>query len=413
MKIENFKLEERVLFEAGAVVQAAEAAAADQANNDAAGDGSAAAEMQSDDNQTASNELTPDNLAEMPVPPEMAGSDNADDSADADADGNAAADPESDAGSNAISFLDAPISEAASETSERILVVLNSSVADADSIIAGLGENVEVLKLTAGTDALDSINDYLDAHADTEYSAIHIVSHGNEGYISLNGERIEASSLNPADWKAIGEHLSDDADILIYGCDTAKSDEGKALVQSIADLTGADVAASTDSTGANGDWDLEYRSGLIEAATLAPESYRYDLEAITITVNTINGGFNSEDALTTFEEAIQQVNNGVEGNEYTIVFGDLKYSYDNNNPDTYNPYVWITSDINIEKDVTIVGASTYYDQVMIAIDPKGEVSKDLTITIADNVNVTVQGNVIFSRNPGMGIDSEVNGTGTK
>ena len=408
MKIENFKLEERVLFEAGAVVQAAEAAAADQANNDAAGAGETGA---ADGAESESAEL--ESLAEMPVPPEMAGSDNADDSADADADGNAAADPESDAGSNAISFLDAPISEAASETSERILVVLNSSVADADSIIAGLGENVEVLKLTAGTDALDSINDYLDAHADTEYSAIHIVSHGNEGYISLNGERIEAATLNPADWKAIGEHLSDDADILIYGCDTAKSDEGKALVQSIADLTGADVAASTNSTGANGDWDLEYRSGLIEAATLAPESYRYDLEAITITVNTINGGFNSEDALTTFEEAIQQVNNGVEGNEYTIVFGNLGYSLDGSNPDTYNPYVWITSDINIEKDVTIVGASTYYDHVMIAIDPKGEVSEDLTITIADNVNVTVQGNVIFSRHPGMGIDSEVNGTGTK
>ena len=408
MKIENFKLEERVLFEAGAVVQAAEAAAADQANNDAAGAGETGA---ADGAESESAEL--ESLAEMPVPPEMAGSDNADDSADADADGNAAADPDSDADSNAISFLDAPISEAASETSERILVVLNSSVADADSIIAGLGENVEVLKLTAGTDALDSINDYLDAHADTEYSAIHIVSHGNEGYISLNGERIDASSLNPADWKAIGEHLSDDADILIYGCDTAKSDEGKALVQSIADLTGADVAASTNSTGANGDWDLEYRSGLIEAATLAPESYRYDLESITITVNTINGGFNSEDALTTFEEAIQQVNNGVEGNEYTIVFGNLGYSLDGSNPDTYNPYVWITSDINIEKDVTIVGASTYYDHVMIAIDPKGEVSEDLTITIADNVNVTVQGNVIFSRHPGMGIDSEVNGTGTK
>ncbi|MBR3707611.1 MAG: DUF4347 domain-containing protein, partial [Lentisphaeria bacterium] len=277
MKIENFKLEERVLFEAGAVVQAAEAAAADQANNDAAGAGETGA---ADGAESESAEL--ESLAEMPVPPEMAGSDNADDSADADADGNAAADPESDAGSNAISFLDAPISEAASETSERILVVLNSSVADADSIIAGLGENVEVLKLTAGTDALDSINDYLDAHADTEYSAIHIVSHGNEGYISLNGERIDAATLNPADWKAIGEHLSDDADILIYGCDTARSDEGKALVQSIADLTGADVAASTNSTGAHGDWDLEYRSGLIEAATLAPESYRYDLESITI-----------------------------------------------------------------------------------------------------------------------------------
>ena len=278
-KVEIFKLEDRVLFEAGAVVQAAEAAAADQANNDTVGDGSAAAEMQSDNNQTASNELTPDTLAEMPVPPEMSGSDNADDASTADF---AAADPESET----VAFADAPI--AVSETSERILVVLNSSVADADSIVNDLGDNVEVLRLEAGSDALDTINDYLDEHADTKYSAIHLVSHGSEGYITLNGEKIDSTTINPADWKAIGEHLTDDADILVYGCDTAKSDEGKALVQTIANLTGADVAASIDSTGASGDWDLEYRSGLIEAATLAPESYRYDLAATTITVTTLD-----------------------------------------------------------------------------------------------------------------------------
>ena len=291
-KVEIFKLEDRVLFEAGAVVQAAEAAAADQANNDAAGDGSAAAEMQSDNNQTASNELTPDNLAEMPVPPEMSGSDNADDTADADAADFAAADPESET----VAFTDAPI--AVSETSERILVVLNSSVADADSIVNDLGDNVEVLRLTSGTDALDTINDYLDEHADTKYSAIHLVSHGSEGYITLNGEKIDSTTINPADWKAIGEHLTDDADILVYGCDTAKSEEGKALVQTIANLTGADVAASIDSTGANGDWDLEYRSGLIEAATINPVSYQHDLAASTFIVDGV--GTDADDTDSTY-----------------------------------------------------------------------------------------------------------------
>ena len=310
-KVEIFKLEDRVLFEAGAVIQAAEAAAADQANNDAAGDGSAA-EMQSDNSQTASDELTPDNLAEMPVPPEMSGSDNADDTADADAADFAAADPESET----VAFTDAPI--ASSETSERILVVLNSSVADADSIVNDLGDNVEVLRLTSGTDALDTINDYLDEHADTKYSAIHLVSHGSEGYITLNGEKIDSTTINPADWKAIGEHLTDDADILVYGCDTAKSEEGKALVQTIANLTGADVAASIDSTGANGDWDLEYRSGLIESATLVPESYRYDLAATTITVNTLTDVVDAEDGFTSLREAITEANTN--GGEYTIVF---------------------------------------------------------------------------------------------
>ena len=406
MKIENFKLEERVLFEAGAVVQAAEAAAADQANNDAAAGETGAA----DGADSESAEL--ESLAEMPVPPEMAGSDNADDSADADADGNAAADPESDAGSNAISFLDAPISEAASETSERILVVLNSSVADADSIIAGLGENVEVLKLTAGTDALDSINDYLDAHADTEYSAIHIVSHGNEGYISLNGERIEAATLNPADWKAIGEHLSDDADILIYGCDTAKSDEGKALVQSIADLTGADVAASTDSTGAHGDWDLEYRSGLIEAATLAPESYRYDLESITITVDT---AFDDASKGLTFREAITQVNEGAVGNEYIINF-DVQ---DKNEYDALLGCVYLTNDIAIEKSVIIDGGSVDYNNhtgiwIIVERGKDGDTADandiNATITISDTATLTVRNNLTISRYQGHDDDNEVSGT---
>ncbi|MBR1999134.1 MAG: DUF4347 domain-containing protein, partial [Lentisphaeria bacterium] len=315
-KVEIFKLEDRVLFEAGAVVQAAEAAAADQANNDAAGDGSAAAEMQSDNSQTASDELTPDNLAEMPVPPEMSGSDNADDTADADAADFAAADPESET----VAFADAPI--AVSETSERILVVLNSSVVEADSIVNDLGDNVEVLRLTSGTDALDTINDYLDEHADTKYSAIHLVSHGSEGYITLNGEKIDSTTINPADWKAIGEHLTDDADILVYGCDTAKSEEGKALVQTIANLTGADVAASIDSTGAAGDWDLEYRSGLIEAATINPVSYQHDLAAVTITVTTLDDVEDAADGVTSLREALNQYNTATVPTDFTILFDD-------------------------------------------------------------------------------------------
>ncbi len=233
---EFYRLEDRVLFEAGAAVQAAEAAAADvNANMEVAVEAETATQndVQSDIADLASAELPPEVIAETA----------------------AEADP------------------------EKGLVVINSSVADAGKIVNDLGENYEILYLQSGTDALDTINDYLDAHADTEYSALHIVSHGNDGYITLNGEKISNDTLNPADWKAIGEHLTDDADILLYGCDTASSDVGKALVQTIANLTGADVAASTDTTGANGDWDLEYRSGLIESATLQPSSYyRFTLD---------------------------------------------------------------------------------------------------------------------------------------
>ncbi len=376
-KVEIFKLEDRVLFEAGAVVQAAEAAAADQANNDAAGEVSAAAEMQSE--QTASNDLTPDQLAEMPVPPEMAGSSDA---ADMDAADTAAADPEADA--DVLAVIDSPIA-AVSGTGERILVVVNSSVADSAKIVNDLGDNYEILRLEAGTDALDTINAYLDSHADTEYSALHIISHGSDGYITLNGEKIDNSTLNPADWKAIGEHLTDDADILIYGCDTAQSDEGKALVRTIADLTGADVAASTDSTGSDGDWDLEYRTGLIESATIQPAEYSGRLASeITVTID-------GENDFAELQKAITDVEAG--GIINFEISADYAANMDTNGDGTADSYgITITATLTIGKNITIEGwvdldnDNTVDDGERIVFDG-GKARKHLTISSGTSVTL--------------------------
>ncbi|MBF0621207.1 MAG: DUF4347 domain-containing protein [Magnetococcales bacterium] len=46
-----------------------------------------------------------------------------------------------------------------------------------------------------------------------------------------------------------GDALSEDADILFYGCDVAAGDDGTAFVKGLSQLTGADVTASTDTTG--------------------------------------------------------------------------------------------------------------------------------------------------------------------
>lgn len=56
--------------------------------------------------------------------------------------------------------------------------------------------------------------------------------------------------------------------MLIYGCDVAANESGRTLIESLAALTGADVAASTNDTGnqtLGGDWDLEFCVGQIEA----------------------------------------------------------------------------------------------------------------------------------------------------
>ena len=70
--------------------------------------------------------------------------------------------------------------------------------------------------------------------------------------------------------------LTDDADILFYGCDLAGNAEGQEFISSISAITGADVAASDDLTGAEekgGDWDLEQHVGEIETAALSATAF--------------------------------------------------------------------------------------------------------------------------------------------
>ena len=49
---------------------------------------------------------------------------------------------------------------------------------------------------------------------------------------------------------SIGGSLTDTGYILLYGCNMAKGDIGLQFITSLAQYTGADVAASDDATGA-------------------------------------------------------------------------------------------------------------------------------------------------------------------
>ena len=69
----------------------------------------------------------------------------------------------------------------------------------------------------------------------------------------------------------IGSNLSSDADILFYGCEIAKDSIGEDFVDKISKITGADIMASNDLTGAkklNGDSVLEYSKGKIDTAEI-------------------------------------------------------------------------------------------------------------------------------------------------
>lgn len=147
------------------------------------------------------------------------------------------------------------------------LVFIDTSIEDLDQLIAGIHSD-QIILLDSSQDAIAQITMVLGRYQNL--SSVHILSHGAAGALQLGGVTLSAATLPHyqtalQQWRTA---LAPDADILFYGCNVAGDAAGKGLIQQIAQLTDADVAASTDLTGsaiAGGDWQLEFATGSIEA----------------------------------------------------------------------------------------------------------------------------------------------------
>ncbi|WP_240201610.1 DUF4347 domain-containing protein [Pseudomonas sp. PDNC002] len=155
---------------------------------------------------------------------------------------------------------------AATSDQRHEVVFVDSKVANYQQLVANLKPGTEVVVLDGNKDGLQQIAQYLNGRSGID--AIHILSHGEEGEVHLGSTVLSADNLasKAAELSAIGDSLDADGDILIYGCDVAKG-SGDVLLQQLSALTRADVAASTDRTGAaalGGNWTLEAHTGSIE-----------------------------------------------------------------------------------------------------------------------------------------------------
>jgi hypothetical protein len=133
---------------------------------------------------------------------------------------------------------------------------------------AGIGADIEIVRLSCDADGLRQIGDVLSAEHDV--SAIHIISHGAAGQLQLGNGNTDTATLRQraGELQAWRAAFTGDADILLYGCNAGEGEAGSAFIGRLALLTGADVAASTDATGSSargGNWVLEAETGRIEA----------------------------------------------------------------------------------------------------------------------------------------------------
>ncbi|MCW5300358.1 DUF4347 domain-containing protein [Herbaspirillum lusitanum] len=175
----------------------------------------------------------------------------------------------------------------AKDEGKKEVVLVDTSVANYKTLEAGVRDGVGIVEFDGSKDGLAQIAQW--AATQSGLDAIHILSHGSQGTVNLGTARLTDASLSSttvqAELAQLGQALSADGDLMLYGCDVAAGDHN-ALLADLARATGADVAASRDATGAaakGGNWTLEVHEGKIDTKTLDISGYQDVLTLISLT----------------------------------------------------------------------------------------------------------------------------------
>ncbi|MBX3628615.1 MAG: DUF4347 domain-containing protein [Nitrosomonas sp.] len=148
------------------------------------------------------------------------------------------------------------------------VIFIDQGIEDYQILIDGARPGVPVHLLDCQSDGVIQLSEVLRQYSRLE--AIHIVSHGDIGCLTLGNSLLSTATLsqyrhNLFSWQA---SFKQGADILIYGCNVGKGIAGEYFVRQLADITGANIAASSSLTGNKehgGNWTLDVTTNEILA----------------------------------------------------------------------------------------------------------------------------------------------------
>ncbi len=217
-----------------------------------------------------------------------------------------------------------PAASAQTAAARTEIVFVDTSVPGYQALLGGMDPAVEVVLLNGNEDGLRQIADHLAGRQGI--AAIHLISHGTEASLTLGSTTLTNANMEgqySSLLATIGQSLTEDGDLLIYGCNFGKDADGLLASETLARLTGADVASSTNPTGSaslGGDWMLEAQTGPIEAgvvvSTLAQEQWSGLLAPPPVQFFYIP---NPEQAMLASMQAINGTVNGTGGMDSIIV----------------------------------------------------------------------------------------------
>ncbi len=210
------------------------------------------------------------------------------------------------------------------------IAIIDSSIDDYQTLVeAAEAQQMEVL-LISGDQGLDDLAAQLENR--TEIDSLLLFSHGSQGSVHLGKDVLTSNTLDEHTeaLSIIKGSLSDEGDLLLYGCNVAQGEQGQAFIKELALATGADIAASDDLTGARnkgGDWELETTVGQTEAFSTfqaqAPDNFASLLVASDGTKDFTGWSGSGSTTLTTTDFSLTA--NGGSGPENIAIAGSLAY----------------------------------------------------------------------------------------
>ncbi|MES2207138.1 MAG: autotransporter-associated beta strand repeat-containing protein [Pseudomonadota bacterium] len=241
-----------------------------------------------------------------------------------------------------------PIVEAIQATrhSEKNILFVDSRIPEYQKIIDAASPSVEIIVIDTHSNGVKQIAEALKNR--TSVDSISIVSHGDNGMLLLGSGPLFSGNVDQyaAELSTIGHALTSTGDIRLYGCSVGEGETGQTFINQLAQLTGADIAASTNATGTasrGGDWDLEIATGSIEAASMLAVTRLANYDHVLHTAN-VNSAAQLQAAITTgntdnlddtititgnisFANASEAITiNVTDGHTMTIVGGDFTLS---------------------------------------------------------------------------------------
>ena len=180
------------------------------------------------------------------------------------------------------------VDASAQSAKSRQIIFIDSTVEDIETLINSFDNNTEVHVIQSDQDGFVTMQNILSSQENID--AVHVIGHGSVGQIAFGTAVLNSDTLNAYEniLQEIGTSLSENGDILFYGCNVAADQSGEILIKQIAEITEADVAASDDITGKGGDWDLEKYTGIIETENVSVVGYQYALSnGVTATQNAV------------------------------------------------------------------------------------------------------------------------------